>query len=173
MTEERQKLVTDNMRLALYLANKYKSIPYEFEEIISAAYLGLVKAANTFNLEKGTTFATYARTCITNEILIYARQQKKQSIAKVSLDEPVPDTEDITLQDMIPACCDGFDACERRIDFQRSIKDLSKRELQIVTIKVLNPDKSQKQIEKETGLSQSYVSRVIRSAKRKMMGEVA
>lgn len=79
MTEERQKLVTDNLGFAHMIANRYRSMNLEFDDIVSVAYVGLVRAANAFDPDRGFKFTTFAAKVITNEILYYARRQKKTS----------------------------------------------------------------------------------------------
>ena len=44
MTEEKERLVLDNLRLAGYMAQKYKSTGIDFDELTSISYMGLVKA---------------------------------------------------------------------------------------------------------------------------------
>ena len=53
MTEEKERLVVDNLRLAGYMAQKYKSTGIDFDELVSIGYMGLVKAANSYQPERG------------------------------------------------------------------------------------------------------------------------
>ena len=68
---DRDKLVTDNLRLVYYLYEKLTKNPltenYK-DDIISEGMVGLVKAANTFDNGRGIKFGTYASRCITNEM---------------------------------------------------------------------------------------------------------
>ena len=56
--------------------------------MISIGTIGLIKAINTFNLDKGTKLATYASRCIENEILMFLRAAKKNK-GEVSLYDPI------------------------------------------------------------------------------------
>ena len=63
--ERREKLITNNIRLAISVAQKF-SFEEDYE---SVAMIGLIKAADTFDIEKGINFATYATRVIHNDIL--------------------------------------------------------------------------------------------------------
>lgn len=62
-------LVERNLRLIAHIIKKYYSNAKDQEDLISIGTIGLIKAINTFNSEKGTRFATYAARCIENAIL--------------------------------------------------------------------------------------------------------
>ena len=65
----RNKLVEHNLRLVAHIIKKYYSNLRDQDDLISIGTIGLIKAASTFNYEKGTRFATYASRCIENAIL--------------------------------------------------------------------------------------------------------
>lgn len=56
MIEEKERLVLHNLRLAGYMAQKYKSTGIDFDELTSISYMGLVKAANSYQPERGKVF---------------------------------------------------------------------------------------------------------------------
>ena len=58
------------------------------EDLISIGTIGLIKAIQTFNLERKIKLATYASRCIENEILMYLRRTSKTRM-EVSIDEPL------------------------------------------------------------------------------------
>ena len=60
LREERNKLVEENMGLAVHFANNYQVSRMEFEDIVQEAYLGLIDAAELFDPTRGTKFSTYA-----------------------------------------------------------------------------------------------------------------
>ena len=62
-------LIEKNLRLVAHIAKKYASTNYETDDLISIGTIGLIKAVNTFNDEKGIRLATYAARCIDNSIL--------------------------------------------------------------------------------------------------------
>ncbi len=64
----RNKLVEHNLRLVAHIIKKYYSNIKDQDDLISIGTIGLIKAADTFNYEKGTRFATYASRCIEKPI---------------------------------------------------------------------------------------------------------
>lgn len=68
--EAREKLIRHNLRLVAHIAKKYYAgATAEQEDLISIGTIGLIKAVNSFDNEKGARFATYAARCIENAIL--------------------------------------------------------------------------------------------------------
>lgn len=57
------------------------------EDLLSVGTIGLIKAVNTFNADKGSRLATYAARCVENEILMLLRASRKYS-KEVSLLSP-------------------------------------------------------------------------------------
>ena len=84
----RQKLILHNLRLVSHIVRKYYSTAKNAEDLVSIGSLGLVKAVDSFRVEKGAKFTTYAAKCIQNEILMYFRAQKKTA-SEVSLNETI------------------------------------------------------------------------------------
>lgn len=88
----REALVCDNIRLVYYVFGKFSQTEVTSlhrDDIISSGLLGLVKAANTFDSERGTKFSTYAALCIQNEMLMYMRKVRRYFGKEISLEEPV------------------------------------------------------------------------------------
>lgn len=67
--EARNILIERNMRLVAHIVKKYINTTQEQEDLISIGTIGLIKAINTFDPEKGSRLATYAARCIDNAIL--------------------------------------------------------------------------------------------------------
>ena len=53
-------LATSNIRLALSIVDKFRHLNLEADDLISGAYLGLKRAAELFDPERGFQFSTYA-----------------------------------------------------------------------------------------------------------------
>ena len=64
--EARKKLVEKNLRLVVYIAKKFENSGVNIEDLISIGTIGLMKAINSFNLDKNIKLATYASRCIEN-----------------------------------------------------------------------------------------------------------
>ena len=74
--EARNILIEHNLRLVAHITKKFESTGVDKDDLISIGTIGLIKAINTFNSEKGTKLATYAARCIENEILMHLRSTK-------------------------------------------------------------------------------------------------
>ena len=68
-TEARKKLILHNLRLVSHIVRKYYASSKNQEDLVSIGTIGLVKAVDTYNIDNGTRFATYAAKCIQNAIL--------------------------------------------------------------------------------------------------------
>ena len=73
----RNELVEHNLRLVAHIVKKYYAVSGEQDDLISIGTIGLIKAVETYNLEKKTKFATYASRCIENAI---QSQRKKRRL---------------------------------------------------------------------------------------------
>ena len=86
----------------------------------------------------------------------------------MSLEDPIQDTENITLEDTIADKNDGFEEVEAIMVIQSSIDYLNDREFSAVALSIDFPGVSQKQKAEKLGVSQSIYSRYLSSAKRKI-----
>ena len=71
--DARNVLINRNMRLVAHVVKKYQGSDYETEDLLSVGTIGLIKAVNTFDLDKGSRLATYAAKCVENAILSQMR----------------------------------------------------------------------------------------------------
>ena len=67
--DARQTLILHNLRLVAHIVRKYYSSNSNQDDLVSIGTIGLCKAVDTFNIENGARFATYASKCIQNAIL--------------------------------------------------------------------------------------------------------
>lgn len=66
--ESRDRLVTENLGLVHLCANRFRNKGIEYEELYSTGCIGLVKAAGSFDEDRGVKFSTYAVPVILGEI---------------------------------------------------------------------------------------------------------
>ena len=96
-------LIERNLRLVVYLAQRFENTGANLDDLTSIGTIGLIKAVGTFNMDKNIKFATYASRCIENEILMYLRKTQKTK-TDVSLDEPLSvdkDGNELVLGDIV------------------------------------------------------------------------
>lgn len=80
-TRSRHLLIESNLRLALSIANKYRKTRCNMEELIQEANVGLCKAVDKFDYQKGFRFSTYATWWIKQAILRYISRQSHVKFA--------------------------------------------------------------------------------------------
>ena len=165
----RDKLINHNLRLVAHVVKKYSNAG-DADDMISVGTIGLIKAINTFSIDKGTQLSTYAARCIENEILMYLRQTKKRQ-NDISLQESVgidKEGNEVTLEEKL---ADEGKSVEEITALKMTVEKLYKimkerltpRELEIVILRYgLNGQKpvTQREIAKTMGISRSYVSRI-------------
>lgn len=173
--DDKKKLVEDNVNLVRYIVLKKFNIPYkDSDEYVSDGFWGLIKAAETYNPAKGFKFSTYAGICITNEILMTMRKNKKQQNV-YSLDEPIftrdKDGSEISLDDLIPAdTIKDFERIELKEEVERAINMILNCFNGITRLALLYnvSGMNQYEISSKIHTSQSYISRVLRRGQIKL-----
>ena len=62
----KSKLIEHNLRLVMYIAKKFESNKVNIEDLVSVGSIGLIKAVDSYKLDKNIKLATYASRCIEN-----------------------------------------------------------------------------------------------------------
>lgn len=176
--EARDVLIERNLRLVAHIVKKYTSTDKEIDDLISIGTIGLIKAIDTFDIDKGIRLATYASRCIDNELLMMLRSGKKQA-KEVYLYEPIgSDREgnEINLLDIIE-CMD--DDIVETTWIESNIKKLyelinqvlTEREKEIIYLRYglgNTEEVTQREIATKLNISRSYVSRIEKKAIKKL-----
>lgn len=68
LKQERGKFIEENMGLVHSCANRFRGKGIEYEEMFAAGCVGLIKAYDAFDCERGVQFSTYAVPVILGEI---------------------------------------------------------------------------------------------------------
>ena len=177
----RDVLIERNMRLVAHVVKKYQSPDYDIEDLLSVGTIGLIKAVNTFKVDKGSRLATYAAKCVENEILMLFRASKKLS-KEVSLFEPIgvdKDGEAVSLVDIIEMenkeTIDTMilkqDVKELYEAFDSCLSDTEKTVIRMRYGLCRGKEHTQREIAAQLGISRSYVSRIEKKALEKLKGE--
>lgn len=68
VNSERDKMVIDNIGLVHSIANRFRGRGAEYDDLFQAGCVGLIKAVDNFDANKGFAFSTYAVPVIMGEI---------------------------------------------------------------------------------------------------------
>ena len=183
--EEQAKntLVEHNLRLVVYIARRFENTGILLEDLISIGTIGLMKAMDTYRLDKKIKLATYASRCIENEILMYLRRNSKTK-SEVSIDEPLNvdwEGNELLLSDILGTESDIITrGIEEEVDrelLNHAMEKLSGRERKIVEMRfgILpeTEEKTQKEVADILGISQSYISRLEKKIMRRLKKEMS
>lgn len=172
----RDELIEHNLRLVMHIVKKY-STPASEDDLVSVGTIGLIKAVDSFDPSVGSRFATYAGKCLTNEILMYFRSQRRYS-NEVSLSETIDIDKDgnpLTWGDIIATEDTIADDLDLKIRSTKAIdiinSALTPRERKIITLRYgLNGDApiTQRETAERLKISRSYVSRIEAAALAKL-----
>ena len=97
----RDLLIRHNLRLVAHICKKYYAGTAAQDDLISIGTIGLIKAVDTFDPDKGKRFSSYASRCIENELRMELRRVRKAGV-QVSLQEPLEAGGQLTLADTLP-----------------------------------------------------------------------
>ncbi|HCJ09518.1 MAG TPA: RNA polymerase subunit sigma-70 [Lachnospiraceae bacterium] len=176
--EARNILVEYNLRLVAHIVKKYNNFERDLDDLISIGTIGLIKAINTYDIEKGNRLVTYASRCIENELLMMLRQERKCS-KELSLYEPIgtdKEGNEINLLDIVE--CDNNDIAEHIILedniallYHTLLTLLDERERKVLTLRYglygIQP-LTQREVASALDISRSYVSRIEKKALNKL-----
>lgn len=175
--EAHDMLVKHNLRLVAHVAKKFDSANIDQDDLISIGTVGLIKAVDTYQPNKGTKFATYAARCIQNEILMQLRAQKK-SRKDVSLYSPIgtdKEGNDIVIADVLGSEVDMTEEeVSKRMEILSTLKlldILDERERRVIELRFGLTDGrewTQNDVADALNISRSYVSRLEKRALLKM-----
>ena len=171
-------LIEKNMRLVAHMTKKYSVPDRDISDLISVGTIGLIKAINSFNPDKGIRLATYAAKCIDNELLMMLRAERKVS-REVSIYESIgKDKEGNEISIMETVSCEPVDIVDdmvfnQRVAAVRECMDcvLTKREACIIKHRYGlwgNKELTQSQIADNLNISRSYVSRIEKKSLEKL-----
>lgn len=173
---ERDRLITENIRLVYYVYEKLSKNDITFrykDDIVSEGTLGLIKAARNFDGDKGYKFATYAVRCIRNEMLMFLRRLNRQVPYEISINTPIgkdKDGNELCLADTLES---EYGNPETEIDKSvfYAFMDKQKPKDKKLVAAICNGF-SQKDIAKELNVLQPTVSRRLSRLKKRAKNEL-
>ena len=180
--EAKSQLIQRNLRLVVYIARKFDNTGVDNDDLISIGTIGLIKAINSFKLDKKIKLATYASRCIENEILMYLRRTARLK-SEISFDEPLNtdfDGNELLLSDVLGTSADtvygDMEANAEKEQLKEALKKLSERERKIMFLRFGlggGEEMTQKDVADLLGISQSYISRLEKKIILRLKKEIA
>ena len=179
--EVKQKLIEHNLRLVVYIARKFDNTGIDLDDLISIGTIGLIKAINSYNIDKKIKLATFASRCIENEILMYLRRTQKTK-GEVSFDEPLNvdwEGNELVLGDILGTDVDIVSrGLEKESEHRRlldALSSLNNKEKLIMNLRFGlsgSAALTQKEVATVLGISQSYISRLEKKIVKKLKKDI-
>ena len=175
--EARNVLIEHNLRLVVFLAKKYENTTYDIEDLVSIGSIGLIKGINTYKIDKNIKLATYASRCISNEILMFLRKNKRKR-AEVSLEDALnydAEGNELHLEDILGTDSDIVtkpieDEYDKKL-LKLELEKLNDRDKEIMCLRYgigKEEELTQKEVAKKLNISQSYISRIEKKVIKKL-----
>ena len=159
MTKEANRLIEDNIGYARWVAHRWAESQQvlDYDELESLAFLGLTKAAASYDASKNTKFSTYAKIVIENAFKNALKKEKQRTETTVSY---IDDME-----------INSYETDESVLIRQILEDVLTDEEKEIISL-AYEHGFSQREIAIKKGVSQTKINSVIRKAKEKIAMEL-
>lgn len=170
-TNQYSFLVENNKRLVYKIARRFKTNPFDFDDLVQAGLMGLYKAARRFDVTKGFKFSTYATHfilgAIKDEIAKKSLIKNYQYLDYIKKDNNI-DESDKLIMDAYSTVILKEDMSEIPGHYLNIDQyDFDSVEKRILKMRLVN-HATQTEIAKELCISQSTVSRILKRMKEKV-----
>jgi RNA polymerase sigma-B factor len=176
----RDRLIRQYLPLVRRLARQHAGRGEQLEDLVQVGSIGLIKAIDRFQLERGVDLASFAIPTINGEIKRHLRDRAWPIRIPRRLQEADP-----SLRARATELVDGqggefegeslvepgYELGETRVSLSRSFRVLDERERRMLRLAFFD-GMSQWQIAREMGISQIHVSRLTRRALAKLRAEL-
>ncbi len=164
---ERDRLIEENIRLAYWVAEKFRRCGMEYDDIVGCCMLGLVKAAGVYMPEKGE-FSTFAVRVMRYEMSMELRNARRKKRSGCYMESLEAEQEDgLQLAELVPDLHDGYSEVEAAMLYDVWMGKLTGQEKEVVNL-IVGERLGQAAAAQRIGMSQPYVSRIMKRARRKM-----
>ncbi|MEA5057476.1 MAG: sigma-70 family RNA polymerase sigma factor [Anaerotignum propionicum] len=153
-----QELFNANMDLAYYILHKYFPWYGNDEDAKQICLIGLWKASEKFNPDKGYEFSTFASRVIMNQMLVFLRDERKRKKIKYVDNITYFEGEELDIFNAIPDKNTGD--VSLGFCFKELSEKLNERETQVLQLKIKGYN--QTEIGNRLNLSQVTVSRCLK-----------
>jgi RNA polymerase sigma-B factor len=168
----RRRLIEAHMPLVRAIARRHAGSDEPLEDLVQVGAIGLIKAVDRYDPDRGTTFAAYAAPFIAGEIRHHLRDRCAPVRVPRHLQAEGVRVVAVELEAAGDAHVDPLAQASDRLALRAALRALRPRERRIVQLRFVE-DLSQAQIARATGLSQVHVSRMLRAALSRMRDELA
>lgn len=160
----RARAIEQNLPLVHALARRFARSGEQTEEFVQAGSIGLIKAVDRFDVERGRDLGAYAVPTIVGELRRHQSRRVEPSAAGV------PSIALTTLhEERVEATVAETELrrSETRAVLRVAFRSLTRREREVVVLRFYR-DLTQQRIAGELGLSQAQVSRILAEALEKL-----
>lgn len=170
-SESWKMLAERNIRFAIKYAKKFKNTGIDEDDLVGISFIGLTIAAKKFDPDLGYEFTTYAEPVIRNHILQEIRRMKYHPYPDISLNDILNnDGDEYERGEIIPdkIFVEDYILFE---DSKRIANEIYCRKNMLKKKVILRfyGGKNQQEIGCELGISQSYVSRILKEFKNEII----
>lgn len=176
--EARDILIERNMRLVAHICKKYLTENREMEDLISIGTIGLIKAIDTFDINRKSKLGTYAARCVENEVLMFYRSTKKYA-KDVSIYDPIGTDKEGNMISLVDVVESKEKSVSEEVQTRQEIRlmqdamqaVLTDKEKKVIEMRYGlrgGQEYTQREIAGQLHISRSYVSRIEKAALQKM-----
>ena len=164
---ERDRLIEENIRLAYWVAEKFRRCGMEYDDIVGCCMLGLVKAAGMYDPGRGK-FSTFSVRVMQYEMSVELRNARRKKRSGCYMESLEAEQEDgLQLAELVPDPHDGYSEVEAAVLHDAWMGKLTGQEKEVVNL-IVGEGLGQAAAAQRIGMSQPYVSRIMKRARRKM-----
>lgn len=150
----------ENRGLAVWSVNRYFPNLSADEDILQEAFIGLWKACLTYDSKKAK-FATYAVTCIKNQVLMALRKRRKDyKLPVISMEEAATKNKNGEALSILDTLVDPSECPEETVRVKEYLSTLCERDRLLLCLRMNGL--SQKEAGKALGVSQAQCSRYLK-----------
>lgn len=135
LTEKENKLIEKNIKLAYWKAHRWAEKVHDkslIDDFISCCEMGLIKASHTFDETRNTSFATYAKVCMDNQVKLYLRKNFNKTIPFSFLEMHCHDPDESIDIERIINISVQLEDIALKVDIERLLNRLSDKEYDVI-----------------------------------------
>lgn len=162
LTNSQKKLVEDNHNL-IFAFLHLRGLPLDStEDWYGVAAIGMCQAAKAYDESRGVKFSTLAFKAMDNEVKRTCRDNSKEVLPSVSLDECVLEDPYLTLGNIVPDPKESFSSIDLGQAIDEAYNELTDTQRKIIDL-LLYREFTQQQAATEANVSVSRVSKIYRN----------